>query len=272
MRRGWTDRVLALLAGLGWLAMVAPLVVVAGVALNAGRTLSFPPQGLSLQWFAAALGSDGLMGSLWLSLRLALVTTVLALAVGVPAALGIVRLARRQALVTQMLSAPLLLPGLVIGFGLYILVAVFAPVLRGSLITLVLGHVVVAMPWVITTTLAAARRLDPDLPEVARSLGAGAMRIFLRITLPGLAPGIVAGGIFSFIASFSQFDVSLFLGTANATPLPVALFTSLQNRADPSIAAMGMVSILTVMAAMALVNRMFSISTLFGGQAGRPDQ
>jgi putative spermidine/putrescine transport system permease protein len=257
MRRGWTDRVLALLAGLGWLAMVAPLVVVAGVALNAGRTLSFPPQGLSLQWFAAALGSDGLMGSLWLSLRLALVTTVLALAVGVPAALGIVRLARRQALVTQMLSAPLLLPGLVIGFGLYILVAVFAPVLRGSLIT---------------TTLAAARRLDPDLPEVARSLGAGAMRIFLRITLPGLAPGIVAGGIFSFIASFSQFDVSLFLGTANATPLPVALFTSLQNRADPSIAAMGMVSILTVMAAMALVNRMFSISTLFGGQAGRPDQ
>lgn len=266
------DWLLLTLAGLGWMAMIAPLLVVVGVSLNAGPTLSFPPNGLSLEWFRAALGSVVLMEALWLSFRLAIATTLLALLLGVPAALGIVRLARRkQTLATQLLTAPILLPGLVIGFGLYVLVSVFAPYLRGGISTLVFGHVVVAMPWVITSVLASARRLDPALPEVASSLGARAPRIFLRITLPGLAPGIAAGGVFAFIASFSQFDISLFLGTANASPLPITLFTSLQQRADPSIAAAGMLSILVVLVAMAVINRLFSISTLFGGSADRSD-
>lgn len=261
----WLMRALALA---GWVLMLAPLLVVAGLALNPAEVLAFPPQGLSLRWFEAALGHPVFMASLRTSLSLAAATTVLALLLGT-AALGLARLGNRGALAAAIMTAPILMPGLVIGFAIYLFYVWSRLGLTGSFTGLLAGHVLVATPWVITTVLAATRRLDPALPEVARSLGAGPVTLFVRVTLPGLAPGIVAGGIFAFVVSFSQFDVSLFLGTTQRTPLPVALFTALMNRSEPVIAAVGVIAILVVVAALALVNRLFSVSALFGGPTSR---
>ncbi|MCC6002554.1 MAG: ABC transporter permease subunit [Pararhodobacter sp.] len=258
-----------LLALAGWILMLAPLFVVAGLALNAAEVLAFPPRQVSLRWFSAALGHPVFMASLWTSLTLAAATTVLALVLGTTAALGLARLGRKGALAAAIMTAPILMPGMVIGFAIYLFYVWSRLGLTGSFAGLLAGHVLVATPWVITTVLAAASRLDPALPEVARSLGAGPVTLFTRITLPGLAPGIVAGGIFAFVVSFSQFEVSLFLGTSERTPLPVALFTSLMNRSEPVIAAVGVVAILVVVAALALVNRLFSVSVLFGGSTSR---
>jgi len=257
------------LALAGWALMLAPLVVVVGVALNPAEVLAFPPQGLSLRWFGAALGHPVFMAALGTSLTLAGATTVLALALGTAAALGLARLGQRGGLAAALMTAPILMPGLVIGFAIYLFYVWSRLGLTGSFVGLLLGHVLVATPWVITTVLAAARHLDPALTEVGRSLGAGPVTLFVRVTLPGLAPGIVAGGIFAFVVSFSQFDVSLFLGTTQRSPLPVALFTALMNRSEPVVAAVGVLAILVVVIALALVNRLFSVSALFGGPTSR---
>lgn len=261
---------MAVLCTLGWLLLLAPVAVVTSIAFGADDALTFPPRGLSTRWFLAAADSAVLMRALAVSSLLALCASALAVVIGTLAALGAARLGgRRATAMAAVLTAPVLLPGLVIGFAIYVFYVAMPVGLTGTFAGLLLGHVVIATPWVITTVLATLHRIPPDHAEVARSLGAGPFRVFWRITLPALMPGIVAGALMAFVSSFAQFDVSLFLGVSDATPLPIAIFTSLMNRGEPVLAAMGVLAILVVVVGLLLVNLFQPVSVLFGGSRGR---
>jgi putative spermidine/putrescine transport system permease protein len=129
---------------------------------------------------------------------------------------------------------------------------------------MVIGHVVVTVPYVIGTVSAARYDFDVSLVDAARSLGAGPVRAFRAITLPMISPGIMAGSIFAFIVSFGQFDVSLFLSTPNITPLPIAIYNSLRYKFEPTAAAAGIFAIALVVLSMVLTSRLTNLARFAG--------
>ena len=122
----------------------------------------------------------------------------------------------------------------------------------------------VTCPYVIGTVSAALFNFDTSLEEAARSLGAGPLKAFRKVTLPNIGAGVAAGAIFAFIVSFGQFDVSLFLSTPNYTPLPLALYISLRYTFEPTAAAAGIFAIALVVISMLITAKIVDIRRFAG--------
>ena len=252
-------------AVLSFIVLLLPVVIVVLAGLNAGDYLTFPPQGLSLRWVISFLTSQSLRTSYLLSLTIAFVVMLLSTALGTMAALFLTRVAfRGRSLLRAYFLAPLMLPGLVLGLALYVFYIVTNVGLARTLPGMVIGHVLVTVPYVIGTVSAALYNFDVSLEDAARSLGAGPVRAFRAITLPIISPGIMAGSIFAFIVSFGQFDISLFLSTPNITPLPIALYNSLRYKFEPTAAAAGVFAIVLVVLSMLLTNRITNFARFAG--------
>jgi putative spermidine/putrescine transport system permease protein len=252
-------------AVLTFVVMLLPVVIVVLAGLNAGEYLTFPPQGLSLRWVIAFLTSPSLRTSYMLSLTIAFVVMLLSTTLGTMAALFLTRVKfPGRSLIRAFFLAPLMLPGLVVGLALYVFYVVTNVGLARTLPGMVIGHVVVTVPYVIGAVSAALYNFDLSLEDAARSLGAGPVRAFRAITLPIISPGVMAGSIFAFIVSFGQFDISLFLSTPNITPLPIAIYNSLRYKFEPTAAAAGIFAIALVVLSMVLTNRLTNLARFAG--------
>jgi putative spermidine/putrescine transport system permease protein len=232
--------------------LLVPIAIVVVFALNPTPYIAFPPVGISLRWFHKFFASRELMGALWLSLRVAAMVLLLSTAVGTLCALALARgrLPGAQ-LLTALLMSPLMLPAILTGlalFQVYLLAGIGRPVWG-----LVMGHTLVAIPYVLRTTLAVLHNFDRHLEEVAASLGAAPARVFLEVTLPLIRPGIIAGGVFAFIVSFDQFPISLFLVLPGSETLPVVLFNYMKFDLDGAIAAASVVSIVLALGVVLLL-------------------
>jgi len=232
--------------------LLLPIAIIAVFALNPTPYIAFPPVGVSLRWFAKFFSSSDFMNSLWLSLRVAAVVVVLSTVLGALAALAIARGNLPGArLLTAVFLSPLMLPAILTGLALF-QVFMLAGIGR-PLWGLVVGHTLVAVPYVLRTTLAVLHDFDRRIEEAAAVLGASPARVFREVTLPLIRPGVMAGGIFAFIVSFDQFPISLFLVVPNGETLPVVLFNYIRFDLDGAIAAASMVSIaLALMVVFAL--------------------
>jgi len=216
--------------------LLVPMAVVVVAAFNAGSFFTFPPQGVSLRWFANFFARREFMHSLWLSTHLALATAALGTLAGTLAAVALTRgrFRGRDAL-NALVTSPLLLPQILTGVAL---LQFFTLCRLGQTYgALLIGHVVVTTPYVVRTVAATLTHFDLALEEVAQSLGASPVRAFLEITLGVIKPGIVAGAIFAFAISFDNFTLSLFLTSPRLTPLPIELFAYLKYSFDPTAAA-----------------------------------
>ncbi len=252
-------------AVLTFVVMLLPVVIVVLAGLNAGEYLTFPPQGLSLRWVIDFLTSQSLRTSYLLSLAIAFVVMLISTTLGTMAALFLTRVKfPGRSLMRAYFLAPLLLPGLVLGLALYVCYVATNVGLARTLPGMVIGHVLVTLPYVIGTVSAALYNFDVSLEDAARSLGAGPLRAFRAVTLPVISPGIMAGSMFAFIVSFGQFDISLFLSTPNITPLPIALYNSLRYKFEPTAAAAGVFAIVLVVLSMLLTNRLTNLARYAG--------
>ncbi len=238
--------------------LLAPLVVVAAVSFGSTATFDFPPRGLSLRWYQAFFASEMFVRAFRVSQGVGLLTALLATVAGTLAAIGLVRLAfrGRQAIETFFLS-PLLVPHILLGAAVYLYLARLA--WPTSSLTLLVGHVVIATPYVIRCVTAGLVGMDPRLEEAAMSLGASRLQAFVKVTLPLLRSSLVSGGVFAFIVSFSDINLALFLASANAPSLPVHIFSQIQFEADPSIAAASALQIVIVGGLILLVQRFFRL-------------
>ena len=256
-----------IVAALALMVLLVPVAIVILTGLNAGDYLTFPPQGLSLRWIEAFLTSPTFVPAYLFSFKLAAAATLVSVLIGTAAA---VYLARTRSAAAKALRGffilPLVLPGVVLGLALYVFYASSGIGLARSFAGLLVGHVIVTTPLVIATVTAALVDFDLSLEEAARSLGASPMAAFLRITLPIVSPGIGAGALFAFIVSFGQFEVTLFLATPDSQPLPIAIYTSLRYRFEPTAAAAGIFAILLVVASTILSSRLVNFRRLFGGR------
>ncbi len=255
--------VLKLLAIMALILLLAPVVVVILAGLNSGDHLTFPPKGLSLRWVIAFFQSDAFLPAYLFSLVLAVVTMIISTILGTSIALFLARTEfRGKQMVRAFFMAPLMLPGIVLGLALYLFYLSSGLGLVRTMPGLVIGHVLVTCPYVIGTVNAALVGFDTTLEEAARSLGAKPLKTFRAITLPVISPGIIAGSVFSFIVSFGQFDVSLFLTPPDSNPLPIALYSSLRYTFEPTAAAAGIFAIFLVVVSMLITAKLTNLRQL----------
>ncbi|MGE0803546.1 MAG: ABC transporter permease [Lautropia sp.] len=204
-------------------------------SFTAEAHLQFPPARFGLRWYQYLLESTAWREAAGRSALIAAIVTPCAVLVGTAAAFGLDRGPRsgRKA-IYAFLIAPMVLPHLVLALGM-LRVALFAG-MEDTLLALVLGHLTVAVPYVIVTVGASLQAVQRDQEEVALSLGADPLRVFYHVTLPAIAPGLLAGAIFAFITSFDEFILTFFLVTFQKT-LPLQIFSTLSFQVEPSIAA-----------------------------------
>lgn len=226
--------------------LVAPTVIVLLTSLTASESLKFPPSGLSLRWYYALLDADQMQRAAWNSLVIAFWTTIICVALGTAASLGIARSRSKWLRACDLLfMSPLLLPALAFGFAA--LVYIYKLGLSPSIWFLILGHVVVCVPFVLRTTVAALSQLDPALLDASYSLGATWWMTFRRITLPLIAPGLGSGAFLAFMASFDNVPVSLFLADERTEVLPIHLWQQIDTNLDVrTAAASGLIVIFTL--------------------------
>ncbi|MBI3826815.1 MAG: ABC transporter permease [Candidatus Rokubacteria bacterium] len=247
------------LAAAALVLLVAPTLIVLMTSLTASASLKFPPEGLSLRWYAALADADQMRRAAGNSLEVALLATSGSVVLGTLGALGLARSRTRWARVLDALfMSPLLLPALAFGFAA--LMAFSLAGVRLSLATLALGHVVVCVPFVLRTTSAALAQLDPALLESSASLGADGLYTFRRVTLPLIGRGIGAGAFLAFMASFDNVPVSLFLSDARTEVLPIHLWQIIETSLDVRAAAASGALIVFTLALMLVAERLAGLS------------
>lgn len=233
-----------------------PVIVVVLAAFSTTSYLTIPPQGLTLAWFGKVLSDPTWLSAIRMSLILASGSTLISLVLGVAAAYALFRkvLPGSEA-ITSFLMAPLVMPAVVVGVALLQFYSMTG--LRGSLVGLLLAHVVITVPYVVRSALASLSGLDLAVEEAARVLGASGFEAFRLVTLPLIAPGLVAGALFSFITSLDNVPVTIFLISASQTTLPVLIFSSVEMGVDPSVAAVSTLLILVTGVVLLLAERRF---------------
>jgi putative spermidine/putrescine transport system permease protein len=251
--------VIGIIAAIALILLLAPTLVVVIVSFTSGFSLKFPPPGYSLRWYAALLDAWQLQFAARNSFEIAVITTLLTVSAGVPAALAIARSRGAAArFLDSLFMSPLVLPALAFGLAALMLFTVLG--MSVSPLTLVIGHTVVCVPFVVRTTVAALAQLEPAWLESSASLGASSWYAFRRITLPTIRPGILAGAFFAFMASFDNVPVSLFLRDARTDMLPIRMWQDLEGKLDVTIAALSTVLIALTLISMVIMERLAGLS------------
>ena len=255
------------LATVALVILVGPILVVLATSFTESRSIRFPPVGFSLRWYEVLL--DGVRSrqihrAAGNSLQVAACAAGLATLFGTAAALAMARAAGRAGrLADGVFMAPLVLPGL--AFGLAALMYFTLLGFRPSLGLLVAGHLIVVTPFVLRTVGASLSQLDPALLDASRSLGAGPVRTFRRITLPLIAPGVAAGAFLAFMASVDNVPVSLFLSSARTDMLPIRMWGMMESTLDVRVAAVSGTLTLVVFILMLVMERLTGLTRRMRG-------
>jgi putative spermidine/putrescine transport system permease protein len=224
--------------------VLAPLVVVVALSFSTAPLAIFPPVGFTTSWYQDVLANEDFRNSFLVSVTLALASTLASFALGVSAAYALNRWDVPGARVIEaMLLSPFILPVLIVGLALLQFMALMN--MRDAALNLFVGHVLVTLPYLVRTVAASLQQVDRSLEEAALTLGAPPWRVFTKVTVPQIVPGIAAGCLFSFMVSFDEFPISFWLSNAETMPLPIFLQNSMTKIFDPSIAAMASLMILT---------------------------
>lgn len=249
--------------GLLYLFLLAPILVVVPLSFSNDNYLTFPPQSWGARWYAEMLHHETLIQAFWISLGIASVVTVLSLLAGIPAAYAIRRYQfRGREAVLNLFTAPLLLPSIVL--GLAILLVFVRLELLGTFTGLVIAHLIVTTPYVIRIMITAFSTLPPSVEEAATMLGASPFTVFRRITLPLMMPGLVASAALSFLLSFDEVVISLFITGPRMTTLPVEIFNYVESRTDPMTASISVVLIAATLLIVFVIERTLGLSRTIG--------
>ncbi|MEZ2146769.1 ABC transporter permease [Bradyrhizobium sp. DN5] len=265
MRSDLVDHVMAALSAVirvvvySMLALPAILVIVSSFA--SGNTMTFPPAGFSLRWYKTAFDSEVFMSALWTSTYLAVLVASIALVIGFAAAFAINRFSFPGKTFLQGLAfSPLIVPAVVLGIGLLQLFAWFD--LTQTICPLILGHLVLAIPYVVRTVLASLSLHDQQLEQAAMNLRATPLQVVRRITLPLILPGLLSAAIFAFVTSFGNVTVSAFLTYGGHVTLPVQIFTYVNTSYDPLAAAVSSLMIAVTLAVILTIERLIGAERL----------
>ena len=242
---GWT--LIRLYTFLVYVFMFAPIVVVIVLAFNPKQFGIFPMEGFSFRWFIRLAQNASIIDAFQNSLILGSLTAVISTAFGVMAAMAFIRFEfpGKNTLNTVLLS-PIMIPEVVLGVSLLLFLRWLQQ--PKSFFLLLIGHVVLTLPYVLLIVQARLVGIRKEYEEAAKSLGANPFQTFREVTFPLLLPAILAGALFAFTISFDDITATLFWATARDQTVPVKIFSMLRNSISPEINALGAVMIVLTVA------------------------
>ncbi|MDX8479862.1 ABC transporter permease subunit [Mesorhizobium sp. VK24D] len=216
--------------------LLAPLLIAYLLSFSSSPFLVYPPPGFSLRWYRNFMMDPEWRIALFQSLKLATVVACLSVIIGGTAAFALVRGrmgAKRE--IFLFILAPLLLPVIILALGLYVSLGKLG--LIGSFAGLVIGHLLYCAPYAVIILVAAVRGLDRNIESAAATLGAGPARVFWKIVVPILSPALLAAWLMSFLQSFDELLITLFLLGRQAPTLPIKMWSDIRIQLDPTMSA-----------------------------------
>lgn len=246
------DRVFGLIAVLVAVFLLLPIFVIIPLSFNPEPYFSFTrkmilldPQGWSLRWYREVAESAQWRMALRNSVTIAAIVTPAATVLGTCAAMGLQRLPGRQrTAVALVISSPLIVPVIIVATGTYLFFAELG--LTQSLVGIVLAHIVLASPFVVVTVTSTLKAFDARLLQAAATLGACPIRAFIRVTLPLMSQGILAGALFAFATSFDEAVVTLFLAGYDQRTIPLQMWSGVRDQLSPAVLVVASLLVLTM--------------------------
>ena len=237
-----TWRAIGIFTLLVYVFMFAPIAVVVLLSFNDSMFGGFPISGFSLRWFYELYNNDAVMRAFRTSLLLGSLTAMISTTLGILASMAIVRYEfRGKEWINTLLVAPVLVPETVLGVGLLLFMRWLDQ--PRSFAVLVMGHVLISLPFVVLVVQARLVGIRRVYEEAARSLGANSLQTFREVTLPLLMPAVFAGVLFAFTISFDNVTATMFWRPAGVETVPTQIFGMLRNSISPEINALGTVMI-----------------------------
>jgi putative spermidine/putrescine transport system permease protein len=257
----WTALVLLFL----WL----PLALIMVYAFNKSNIQSWPIPGFTTHWFSVAYHSDDVRSALWLSVRVALLATLVAIVLGSAAAFGVARFSFfGRDVVSFVLVLPIALPGIVTGMALNSFFV--AGHITVSMWTIVIGHATFCVVIVYNNALARLRRSSPNLLEASADLGADGWQTFRFVIWPILSTALIAGGLLAFALSFDEVVVTYFTaGAQNTLPLLILGYIRLGQQL-PVVNAIAFAMIVATIIPVALAQRLMRDTGVMSRNAAEP--
>ena len=230
--------------------LIVPSLVVIPMSFSASQYLEFPPQEWSLRWYENYFfswkvenGFNDWMAATWTSIKVAVLTIFVAVPIGTMAAYGLVNSSSRTSkILFPIFISPMMVPIILVAIGLFYFFVQFK--LVGSVVGLVIGHSLVALPLVLIIVFSALKSYDMNQEKVARSLGAGRFRAFREITLPQIKFSIISASLIAFLTSFDEIIISLFVAGGDNSTITRSMFLALRDQIDPTIAAISTILII----------------------------
>jgi putative spermidine/putrescine transport system permease protein len=216
--------------------LISPILLVIPMSFSSVSYLQFPPPGYSWRWYIQFFTDPAWLQPAIQSFQIAILTMLLATVLGTLASFGLVRgkFFGRQALFTLLIS-PMIVPIIIVAVAVY---AFFSRLhLTDTLVGVVIGHTIVAVPFVILAVSASLRGFDENMERAARVLGASPLKTFFKVTFPLIKPGVISGAMFAFIRSFDETVVSIFLCSIEVKTLPKRMWEGIRTEVTPIIAS-----------------------------------
>lgn len=227
------------LAGIGLLValfLLLPIVLIVALSFGSSQWLQFPPPAWTLKWYAKLFADPDWLAAFLTSLEIAIAVTVCSTLLGLMASFALTRgrFAGRD-LLRALFLTPMVLPVVVLAVALY---AFFLRVhLNGTFAGFVIAHTIVALPFAVISIGNSLQRFDTAVEDAARICGAGPLEAMLRVTIPAIRLGLIGAAIFSFLASWDEVVIAIFMASPDLQTLPVRIFASLRQDLSPVIAA-----------------------------------
>jgi spermidine/putrescine transport system permease protein len=223
--------------------MFAPIMVVVLLSFNSAQFGSFPIEGFSLRWFEELANNAAIVRALKTSLVLAILSSTISTTMGILASLALVRYDfPGKSWINTLLVAPVLIPETVLGVGLLLFMLWLSQ--PRSFPILLLGHVLISLPYVVLVVQARLIGVKRVYEEAAMSLGASRMQTFFAITFPLMLPAVIAGALFAFTISFDNITATVFWRPPGTETVPTQIYGMLRNSISPEINALGTVMII----------------------------
>ncbi|WP_027144610.1 ABC transporter permease [Mesorhizobium sp. WSM3626] len=235
-RLGWLRMALAGFTALVAAFLLLPVVFIVLLSFGSSRWLAFPPPGWTLKWYEQLLADPTWIDAALTSAKIAAMAAILAVIIGLFASFGLIRGEfRGRQILRGLLLTPMVLPVVVFAIAVY---AFFLRIgLAGTTIGFVISHTVLALPFAIIPITAALEGFDKSIEDAAIVCGASPLQARLRITLPSIRIGIFSAAIFSFLASWDEVVVAIFMASPTLQTLPVKIWGSLRADLSPVVAA-----------------------------------
>ncbi|MDX9871597.1 MAG: ABC transporter permease [Clostridia bacterium] len=239
-----------LYACLVYLFLYLPIVIVIVFSFNTSK-VNIKFQGFTTDWYFRMFDNSRLMESFYNTLLVAGASTVISIVIGTLCAVGLYRFEfKLKSLITNSLYIPIAIPEIV--FGIALLVFFSSIHLKTGLLTLILSHVTFSMPFVAITVRSRIAGFDRSIEEAARDLGANEFRTFMRVTLPLIMPGVIAGGMLALTLSLDDVVISFFTSGPGSTTMPLYILGLVKKGVSPDVNALSTLVILGTIGIMVI--------------------